>query len=341
MGQNKKGVILISVLWVVLILSLVAWGFSRRSAMEVSVLDAYHGKLRSYAAARGGINYVLSLMSQFPSAKDSLYALGVTLPKDKKPQDLFAHIGIGSGTYAMVQWKALEFGNDQPLMINGLQDEQGKINVNAINEENYQILSALFELKGLSHDQSDQLALDVVAFRNGKVTGGNFHLTEQERETALKPKNKPYDHLLELLEVNGMTRDIFDRIKNDVSVYGEAQNGLLVNVRTANNNVIQAVVNAAKRMNPSMDDSSVLNQVYAIRDGSDGQPFTEDDGQSNGAYQGDIRNWPPAFQESNAYYLKARVIGVDENTGMRSVIEAVIQRIPGVEQNRIVAWQRD
>ncbi len=92
-------------------------------------------------------------------------------------------------------------------------------------------------------------------------------------DSLLKPKNRPYENILELLEVDGMTRQIFDKIKDDVTVYGDPQNGLWINTDTANNDVIQAVANAASRLNPSINASDIIAQAYAIRDGADGQSF--------------------------------------------------------------------
>ena len=316
--EGKSGVILISVLWVLLILSLVAWGLSRRSALEVSLLETYQGKLRSYAAARAGVNRVLELMERFPSKKDTLYSSGIDIHPGQIPKDVFSHIDVGRRTYAMVEWSARGFGDHVEHLVYGLQDEQGKININAINENNYQILSALFELKGLSRTQADALVLAIVGFR---TTGYQ------------------YKHLFELLEVSGVTEKIFEQIKDDVTVYGDAQNGLWVNMDTANDAVIQALANAAGRVNPLVEAKDIVRQSYAVRNGADGRLFTADDG--SGSFFGNVQNWPPTLREGNSSYLRARVIGVDEDTKMRTVIEAIIHRTSGFSGNQIIGWHRD
>ena len=158
-------------------------------------------------------------------------------------------------------------------------------------------------------------------------------------DSVLKPKNKPYENILELLEVDGMTQDIFDKIKDDVTVYGDAQNGLWINTDTANNDVIQAVANAAARLNPSVNPADIISQAYTIRDGADGQSFTSDDGVGSIASINDP-NWPAALQEGNSNYYRARVVGVDGDSGTRTVLEAVIHHTQGAP-GEIISWQRD
>jgi hypothetical protein len=153
------------------------------------------------------------------------------------------------------------------------------------------------------------------------------------------PKNRPYENILELLEVDGMTKDIFDKIKDDVTVYGDSQRGLWINTDTANSDVIQAVANAVARINPSISPADITAEASTIRDGADGQSFTSDDGVTSIASINDP-NWPAVLQEGNSGYYRARVVGVDGDSGTRTVIEAVIHYIQGA-QGEIVSWQRD
>ena len=338
--MNNKGVVLIMVLWVLLILSLISWGLSRRSSLEVSVLETYRGKLRSYAAARAGINEILDLLQRSPAAKDTLYTDGINIDQTKNPADIFSHINTGQNAYAIVQWSARNFraGNDNAQLEYGIRDEEGRININAIGMTNYQILSALFQLKGLSQSNGDKLALALINY-TGTSTQTNNNSFMNLNEPVLKPKNKPYENILELLEVDGMTREIFDKIKDDVTVYGNSQNGLWINTDTANNDVIQAVAYAATRLNPSTNPSDIISQASTIRDGADGRSFTSDDGVGSIASINDP-NWPTALQEGISGYYRARVVGVDGDSGTRTVLEAVIHHMQGAP-GEIVSWQKD
>jgi len=340
--NNNKGVVLIVVLWVLVILSLIAWGLGRRSSLEVSLLETYQGKLRSYAAARAGINDMLDMLQRTPSTQDSLYAAGIAIDPAKTPEDIFSHIDTGQNTYAISQWLArnYNFSDNNPHLEYGLRDEEGKININAVSIANYQVLSSLLQLYGLSQSDGDKLALAIVNYTGTNAAVSNNNSFMNLNDSLLKPKNKPYENLLELLEVDGMTREIFDKIKDDVTVYGDAQNGLRINTDTANNDVIQAVANYAQRQFQS-NPSDIETQAYSSRDVA-GQSFTPVSG--TGTVNTTDPNWMNVANilqvgiASN--YYRARVVGVDGTNGTRTVIEAVIHQVQGAP-GKIISWQRD
>jgi len=66
----------------------------------------------------------------------------------------------------------------------------------------------------LSPSDADKLALAVVNYTGAgsQAAGGNNSFMRLD-DSVLKPKNRPYDNLLELMEVNGMTQDIFGKLK--------------------------------------------------------------------------------------------------------------------------------
>ena len=330
------------VLWVLLVLSLIAWGLGRRSSLEVSLMETYRGKLRSYAAARAGINKVLDLLQRSPSVKDTLYSTGINIDQAKGPADIFSRINTGQNAYAAVQWKARNFNtmDNTPQLEYGLRDEGGKINLNALGLTNYQILSSLLQLQGLSQGDSDKLALAIINFTgtNAQVSTNNSFMNLNDSQ--LKPKNRPYENILELLEVDGMTQEIFDKIKDDVTVYGDTQYGLKINTDTANNDVLQAVANAAARLNTTVNADDIFRRACEIRDGADGLSFTSDDGAALPEDSEPVPNWPAVLQEANLNYYRARVVGVDGDSGTRTVLEVVIHHTQGAP-GEIIAWQKD
>ena len=339
--MNNKGVVLIVVLWVLLVLSLIAWGLGRRSSLEVSFVETYRGKLRSYAAARAGLNELMDLLQRSPSQKDTLYSTGIAIDPTKSPEDIFGHIDTGQNAFASVQWQARNYttGDDKTHLEYGLRDETGKININAINISNYQILSALFQLYGLSVSDGDKLALAILDYTGINAQVGTNNSFMNLSESILKPKNKPYENILELLEVNGMTQGIFDKIKGDVTVYGNSQNGLWVNTDTASNMVIMAIVNAAGRLNPSLNPTQVFKEACTIRDGADAESFTADDGVGSVSSIAHP-NWPASLQEGSSGYYRATVVGVDATSGARTVIEAVVHHPQGAP-GEILSWYKD
>ena len=124
-----------------------------------------------------------------------------------------------------------------------------------------------------------------------------------------------------------------------MTVFGNTQNGLWINTDTANNDVIQAVAYAAARVNPSINPNDIIRQACSIRDGADSQSFTSDDGVSSIASLSDP-NWPAALQEGVSSFYRARVVGVDQESGTRTVLEVVIHHLQGAGEE-IVSWHRD
>ena len=280
-------------------------------------------------------------MQRSPSTKDTLYSTGIIIDQTKSPEDIFSHIDTGQNAYAIVQWPARNFNlsDNNPHLEYGLRDEEGRININAIGITNYQILSALLQVQGLSQSDGDKLALAIVNYTGTNASVSNNNSFMSTNDSTLKPKNKHYENLLELLEVDGMTQEIFDKMKDDITVYGDLQNGLWINTDTANNDVIQAVANAAARLNPSVNAADIITQAYAIRDGADNQSFSVDDGVGSIASMNDP-NWPAVLQEGNSNYYRARVVGVDGDSGTRTVLDVVIHHAQGAPAE-IVSWQRD
>jgi type II secretory pathway component PulK len=337
--NDEKGAVLVVVLWILLILVLIAWGLGRRSYLEVSLSETYQGKLRSYAAARAGMNTILDLLQRSPTTKDTLYSAGIAVDQSSNPQAIFSHMEVDPNSYAMVQWRAKNFSFSDPQTEYGLRDEEGKINLNAIGITNYQILSCLLQIQGLSQPEGDKLAMAIVNYSGTNAAVSNNNSFMSLDHALLKPKNRHYENILELLEVDGMTKDIFNKIKDDLTVYGDIQNGLWINLDTANNDVLQAVADAAARTNPTIDPENIVSEAYAIRDGGDAISFTTDDGVSSISSINDA-DWPPVLKEGRSNYYRVRVIGVDATNGIRTVLEAVIHQTAGAP-GKIIFWQRD
>lgn len=339
---RARGFILISALGIIMVLAVFVWSIGRRSLSEIAYMDHAQGMVNSYAAARAGVYYMLDVLNRTPSLKDSLYATGIQLPSGKKPPDLLGRIAVGKETYAVVGYAPFQYApKGNPALVNGVQDEGGKINLNAINDANKGILSALFQLKGISRQAADALAARIVLYRSSADMPGSgegaFHLADQE--DGLRPKQRPFEHVEELLEVQGMSRELYDKIKDDVTVYGQAQNGLNVNLNTANNEVLRALFNAVKQENPGADVESLMRQAIAYRDGSDGFSFTEDDAAADPVAASNY--WPPALQPNKASDLRVQVQGVDVPSGVTSRITAVIECNAGFGACQIIGWQRD
>lgn len=277
-------------------------------------------------AARAAINTMIDLIERSPSSRDTLYATAIKMYPTQTPQQLFSHIKVGDNAYAKIQWGSKNFNTPSQSAGDpyGISDEQGRININGINTSNYQVLSALFELKGLSKKDADKLAQNIIYY---DTTGSPAHGN----------KGRFYQNILELLEVPRMSQQIFDSIKDDVTVYGDIRRGLWINTDTANNDVIQAVARAASRINPTLNAANMIQKAYALRDGTDGASFAPDGGTTPVSSVANTA-WPPALRDGKSNYYRIRAVGVDRVTATHTMIEAIIHYTP--KGCQIIAWQR-
>ncbi len=138
----------------------------------------------------------------------------------------FNNVAIDGGTFSAIKDGAVP--GDKPQY--GLTDEEGKININKASQ---QVLKNLFEkVAQVEPEEADAIAdsiidwrdEDDVAHKNGKEDDYYRSL-----EHPYHCKNSDFEVNEELLEVGGVTPEMFNKIKNYITVYGEGA----VNVNTA------------------------------------------------------------------------------------------------------------
>jgi len=78
---------------------------------------------------------------------------------------------------------------------------------------------------------------------------------------------KGFEFMEELFLVEGMTRDIYLKMKDNVTIY--RGNDSRVNINTANNSILGVVLGMG---------SPLINKIVGYREGRDGKTGTEDDG---------------------------------------------------------------
>jgi len=355
MKKNNSGVILIIVLWILAILSLLALSLSKRSSIEISLIHNSVGKLRAYAAARAGVNYVESLLVKSKSDKDTLYQCGIKLSKDQSPQTLFAQVKIDDQLHFDIVVPAAVYGISPKNLkfFYGLQDEQSKINLNAIDGNNYKVFSKLLEQFDINSSDAQEIAAAVVDWHsNGtmpfkspdssvKGAKDDYYLSQSP---AYKCKNRPFDSIEELLFIRGMTKDLFIKIKDYITIFPkEPTQGLKVNFNTAPDCVIRAIVQGQHESGLMDEDSS--DALIRLRNGSDNIPFTEDDGvDDHSTVSASTQMHMNAIKSSlgldSSQYYTVHSIGTDELTGVNCSINAVIYTSSNQGAVSIVSWQR-
>jgi type II secretory pathway component PulK len=331
-NKDNSGIILLSVLWILAILSLLAMSLGKSSSLELSLVRGSIGRIKAYAAARAGISYTENLLIKNKTTQDTLYQCGITLADNKLPQDIFKNIKVDNETHFNIVFPAIGYDDSGKVIeAYGPSDEQAKINLNGINTSNSKILSELLQQFNVPRNLADSIATGVAAWH--QETAGN------SKSDGLK--HKPFDHIQELLFIPGMTQVIFDQIKGYVTVFPKdvSQGGLKVNLNTASNPVIHAMAQGLLEGNNDFV-KSLINQ----RNGPDQLPFSKDDGKAsvNSASEetsGNSLRSNEGIQSSQ--FFNVRSIGTDNVTGATSVVSAVFYRDPTAGTLSVVSWQRE
>jgi len=224
------------------ILVLVLWTFSLLAAFSAALGFG----VRQKAALLDRLDTLMSL--RFMSSSDVEYARGVLKALDK-PEDAY---------------RAL---NEPWATDYGMTDEERKINLNKADAPTLSRL--LQEAAGLSESDAQAIAYALVDWRDSDSSYSSAGDGAEDSDYAEFPlpyeaKDAPYEVLEEMLLVKGMTRELFDKLKEFVTLYGSGA----VNINTAPHEVLTAI--GLSR--------GVVDKIIHFRSGPDAKPGTGDDG---------------------------------------------------------------
>jgi general secretion pathway protein K len=187
---GRRGIALVAVLWIVLLLSVIALGFSLTTRTEVRIVTNVVENARARALAEAGVNVaILRLLDDDPEAR------WIT---DGRPYEI-------------------AFGTDQVAI--SIQDEHGKID---LNKGSPSLLDNLFRSAGLGPNESEDLVNAVRDWRDedAAVRVGGAETGEYDAAGLPHgPKNGDFDHVGELQQVLGMTRQLFVRVEPVLTVH--------------------------------------------------------------------------------------------------------------------------
>jgi len=348
----RSGTILVSVLWILVILTVLTVSLGRNTHVELSLVKHAVGKLKSKYIAWAGFVYAVERIREDSAdadavKQDTLYQCGVRLGDEESPQEAFQNITVGDG-YFDVQY--VPGGQEGKKIYYGLQDEERRININALTVQNYNILSALVNVLGFDEETAKTIACAVLDWKDEDdspvdTTYGAEDDYYGRLARAHQCKNRSFDSLEELLLVRGMTREIYDALKDYVTVFPK-QGTLRVNFDTAPAVVLTALARAMSTVLPDVapsDADALVEKILRYRQGEDGAALTRDDrvvGLNEMPVNATERNLFLAMSQFRTYtsnYLRVRVKGTEKARGAQTVIEAVVYR----NDLSTLGWHRD
>lgn len=339
---KRSGTILISVLWILVILTALTVSLGRNTHVELSLVKHAIGKIKSKYIARAGFVYALDRIrrdSADPDAakQDTLYQCGVRLGDEESPQQAFANVVVGDG-YFDLQYISAGDGEGKKIYY-GLGDEERRININALTYQSYNVLSALIAGLGFDDQAAQGIAYAVLDWKDedDSSSDATYGAEDDYYQSLARPyqcKNRPFDSAEELLLVRGVTPEIYGALKDYVTVFPK-QGTLRVNFDTAPEAVLAALARAMSEalsdVAPS-DAAALVDKILRYRTGEDGIVLTRDDRAvelNEMSLNATERNLFLAMSQFRTYtsdYLRVRVRGTEKVRGAKTVIEAVVYR---------------
>jgi general secretion pathway protein K len=237
---RRKGSILIIALWSLFFLSALALVLNAYINPQISLASKLKERAKSYYLAKAGVKKAIQTV-----AADE--TLGFDALKDLRNNKEFKEKELGDGIFNI-----------------GLVDEERKIN---INKASFDVLKRFFEIAGgITAKDASGIADSIIDWRDADNDARQLGAEDPYYQTLSPPypcKNKDFEVIKELLLVKGISREIFDKVRDNITVYGQGA----VNINTAEKIVLESL---------GMSDA-LAEKIIHFRNGEDGAPGTEDD----------------------------------------------------------------
>lgn len=260
LADNKRASILIIALWSLFLLSFFALVLNYGARQKIILIQRLNERAQLRLIAAAGIQRgIAELTGAQPKGFDSL--------KDSWSNNAsgFKDIAVGIGRYSL----CYNYINRKTGALDiryGITDEESKININSAGQD---VLGRLFQVVlGLDETQAQEFAACIVDWRDSDIqvsipSGSAEDPYYQSLGFPYDCKDAPFEVLDELLLVKGFDKDIFEKIKGYITIYGDGR----VNINTATAPVLLAL-----GLN-----NEIVDKILLFRCGKDGIEATEDD----------------------------------------------------------------
>ncbi len=258
---DRRGVILVTTLWILALLTLLALGIGIRAGVGIKLVSFFLNSSKAYYLAEAGLRKTVMLIERDENKKvDTLnekWACGFDFDDEEY---ILKDIPLGEGTFTV----SYEFGGAAgggTVYLYGAQDEEGKLNINKLE----------FEMLLRLPDFTSEVADSIIDWRDedevGRLEGAEAPYYD-ELEQPYECKNGPFSVPEELLLVKGVTEEIYEGIRDIITVYPYDGDGR-VNINTASQSVLTVIIGD--------EFEDLPGKIVAFRNGDDEEPGTQDD----------------------------------------------------------------
>ncbi len=247
--SDNSGSILIITIWTLLFLSFFCLTLGRIISVKLNIAGHIKERVIAYYLAKAGVEAAIQVLDDDQTQYDSLNDAW------SNNEMLFKEVKFLAGDYSV------SYQSPEPKY--GLIDEERKININTASKDT---LAALLLMAGCSDSQAGQLANCIIDWRDKDsepLAGGAEDGYYNSLAVPYNCKDAGFQSPEELLLVKDMNDEIFLKIKDKITVFGDGS----VNINTAEKDILSAIGMGA----------ALAEKVTAYRLGADGQEATSDD----------------------------------------------------------------
>jgi len=223
--RRKKASVVIFTIWALIFLSVFSIGIGRNVSAGLNFSSHIQKRLKAHYLALGGIYLGID-----EAEKDETPDYDSLKEEWANNKELFEDRQAGEG-YISLSYSLHPGSNEnEAITLYGVEDETSRIN---INKAPLAVLKSLFEnVAGVQEEEADEIANSIIDWRDleGVVSpGGAENEYYQDLDEPYPCKNRDFEVIEELLLVKGVTPEMFTKIKDIITVYGDGK----VNINTA------------------------------------------------------------------------------------------------------------
>lgn len=203
--DREKGIALFLVLWVLTLLSVIVGEFCHTMRTEVNITRNFKEQTQAYYLATAGVNAAIREL-----IKNTVMPMETKPSEDElqeKKIEWRANRDIPAVSFAGGTFK-VEIGN-----------ESGKININRAGEQLLKMMIGRFDIE----DSDKEMIVDSIIDWRDTDTFHRLNGAEDDYYLSLSPpyecKDADFDSIEELRQVKGITPEIFESLKEVVTVY--------------------------------------------------------------------------------------------------------------------------
>lgn len=247
--MKNNGIVLITALWVLVILSLLSLSFAHQAKIEVKLAGHYRKEAQLRQLTKAAVRIALTKLASDTNDYDALNETWRLPPSEF--EDCLSEIIREYPQQVEVEYTIV--------------DEESKLNINSAS------LESLMKLP----EVDEEIASSIIDWRDeddDPLTSGAENSYYENLEKPYSCKNAPFDLVDELIYVRGMTNELFYGskekdifpLKDLLTAWGDGK----ININTASEEILLTIPGVREE---------IIESIIERRAGSDGDDGTKDD----------------------------------------------------------------